>query len=153
DPSSQRWRHVLRIASVVSIVALVLLGSLATAIMVNPGLPTLSLAAAKEHLPRAPGSPAAVADRNARFARARARLEEHLKSSLPPQSVSASSKFERIAFYVNWDDNSWVSLKRNLDKIDTLMAEWLHLQDGSGQITVDDARKQDTALRYIREHR
>src|SRR5690348_7510611 len=121
DPSSRRWQHVLRVTAVLTTIALVLMGSLAIAVLTDPGLPKLSLEVAKDYGRRASAPRYTVAAREARFQQARKALEEHLKTSLPPLPATPHGKFERIAFFVNWDDNSWVSLKRNVGQIDTLV--------------------------------
>src|SRR5882757_6768455 len=104
DPSSRRWRQVLRVAVVVSVIVAVLLGSVLVAVSVNPGLPPLGLESGKEHVRRISAPRVTVAAREARFDVARKALDQHLKRSLPPLPVAPSGPFERIAFYVNWDD-------------------------------------------------
>ncbi|MES1190257.1 MAG: glycosyltransferase [Steroidobacter sp.] len=153
DPSAHRWRRVLRIATVGVIIVIILLASVMIAVSINPGLPPLALTNTRLTGKRADISPATAAAREVRFEAARKALEQHLRKSLPPIPKAPRGQFERVAFYVNWDDNSWVSLKRNLGNFDTLIAEWLHLSDKTGNIIVDDAHKQDMALRYIRARR
>ena len=153
DPSSRRWRQVLRVGTVVALITFILLGSVLVAVSINPGLPPLGLENTKDHSRRSNIPRVTVAAREARFENARKALEQHLRRSLPPLPIAPHGQFERIAFYVNWDDNSWVSLKRNVGNIDTLIAEWLHLSDVTGQVSVDDAHKQDIALRYVRARR
>ena len=152
DPSSRRWQRVLRAGTVVSLIAMILLGSVLLAISINPGLPGLGLENSRAHTPRLTPR-VATAARDARFETAREALEQHLKNSLPVLPATPRSQFERIAFYVNWDDNSWVSLKHNVGNIDTLIAEWLHLSDAGGQVRIDDSKQQDIVLRYVRAQR
>jgi len=52
------------------------------------------------------------------------------------------SNTRRFAFYVNWDPNSFFSLRTNAANIDVLLPEWLHLTDETGAIERDDARQQ-----------
>jgi spore germination protein YaaH len=54
---------------------------------------------------------------------------------------------------VNWDDNSFTSLKQNIEYLDKLMPEWLHLRSEDGEIAVDNEVKQQKALTYIKQHR
>jgi hypothetical protein len=42
-------------------------------------------------------------------------------------SPAAAASVRHFAFYVNWDELSFTSLKRNAASFDTLIAEWLHL--------------------------
>lgn len=153
DPSKRRWRRVSRVIALVAIVVTVLLGTIAIGIFVHPGLPRLELPSGHASgLKRISSKPATTAQESA-FRAAKHDLRQYLMHSLPPLSPIATNKFERIAFYVNWDDNSWVSLKRNLDDIDTITAEWLHLADGSGAVALDEPTKQKTVLEYLRRHR
>ena len=153
DPSSQRWRRIWRLSLVVLVIAGILLGTVLVGIAVKPGLPHLTLESgtARKGHPNAPAGTTAA--REARYLNARSALEQHQRRSLPPIPATPHDKFERIAFFVNWDDNSWVSLKRNVADIDTLVAEWLHLGDAAGNIKIDDARRQPTILRYVRQKR
>ena len=43
-----------------------------------------------------------------------------------------------VGFYVNYDDTSYVSLKRNIDKLDWLAPEWVRLSDDSSSSLVLD---------------
>ena len=73
------------------------------------------------------------------FRRAESDLHGYLAASRRPPAVGGTkNRFERIAFFVNWDDNSLVSLRHNLPDIDTLVPEWLHLMDAGGTIREDD---------------
>lgn len=74
-----------------------------------------------------------------------------VKSSNNPVRDNYSPK--TIAFYVNWDETSFTSLKKNLPDIDELVPEWLHLISADGTIVIDNPKKQDEALSYIRQVR
>ena len=50
-------------------------------------------------------------------------------------------------FYVNWDDNSFSSLKQHLSSLTELDAEWLHFS--SGGLTQDDPVKAAALLAYL----
>ncbi|HEX2583728.1 MAG TPA: glycosyltransferase [Steroidobacteraceae bacterium] len=153
DPTTHRWRRVMRMVTVAAVIVIILLGSVMVAVSINPGLPPLALDNTKVYGKRAEMTPATIAAREVKFEAARKALDQHLRKSLPPVPAVPRGQFERVAFYVNWDDNSWVSLKRNVGNIDTLIAEWIHLSDAQGNVIVDDAHKQDIALTYIRKHR
>jgi len=58
-----------------------------------------------------------------------------------------------IGFYVDWDDTSFSSLQNNINNLDELIPEWLHLGDGNGNIVVDDQTIQDKTLAYISQNR
>src|SRR5205085_11828746 len=55
-----------------------------------------------------------------------------------------------VGFYVNWDDSSYASLKRNLNELDWLVPEWIRLQDGDDPVVRDFAPK---ALDLVRRER
>lgn len=57
-----------------------------------------------------------------------------------------------LAFHVNWDKNSLVSLKANIGSIDVLVPEWLHLSSG-GSVSVDDPERMDSTLALIRSEK
>ena len=54
-----------------------------------------------------------------------------------------------IGFYVNWDDSSYVSLKRNIDRLDWLVPEWVRLSgDPKDPLVLDFAQN---AIDYIQQ--
>ena len=70
-----------------------------------------------------------------------------------PLPAVSPDKTEVIGFYVDWDDNSFTSLKQNFSHIDKLIPEWLHLTDASGTIAPDDPMKQQEAVDFLRSNR
>src|SRR5262249_12979185 len=79
----------------------------------------------------------------------------------PPPSIPApivpTSRPLSIGFYINWDESSYESLKRNLDHLDWVIGEWSHLQDAttgtSPLVTEMQADATLMAVNYIRETR
>jgi peptidoglycan-N-acetylglucosamine deacetylase len=67
-------------------------------------------------------------------------------SPVPPASPNNT---QVIGFYVDWDDNSFTSLKQNISHIDELIPEWLHLTGANGTIAPDDLIKQKEATDFI----
>ena len=55
-----------------------------------------------------------------------------------------------IGFYVNWDDSSFASLKRNLDSLDWVVPEWIRLSGSPDPLVLDLDQK---ALQLIRDNR
>jgi peptidoglycan-N-acetylglucosamine deacetylase len=153
DPTKQRYRYSLRIAGILIVLVAVMLGAVLVAINIQPGMPQLGLQSAQERARHPAGPKGTIAAREARFAKAKQALQQNLQRSLPPLPERTNSRFERIAFFVNWDDNSWVSLKRNVGNIDSLIAEWLHLQSASGDVLVDDAKVQQKVLDFVHAQR
>jgi peptidoglycan-N-acetylglucosamine deacetylase len=59
------------------------------------------------------------------------------------------STYKRMAFFVNWDEKSFLSLQKNIQNIDVLIPEWLHLGD-SGAIIPDDTQIQQKTEEFIK---
>jgi peptidoglycan-N-acetylglucosamine deacetylase len=54
-----------------------------------------------------------------------------------------------IGFYVNWDDSSYISLKRNIDRLDWLVPEWIRLSgDEESPLVLDFDQN---AIEYIQQ--
>ncbi len=74
----------------------------------------------------------------------------------PPAVASTGASQTKplaIGFYVNWDDSSYSSLKRNIDQLDWVVPEWIRLQDApdGGDPLVRDIDV--PALNLMRERR
>ena len=163
DPEQKRWPRLRRGALATGLVLSVLIGVLVTSILVNPVLPALrlpsvSLLPSSSHLapPRAPLLLPAreralrEAKRKLGFERRRqALLRRAPKPATPPPAGAPIT----AGFYVNWDDASMSSLRRNLDHLDLLIPEWLHLDASDGSITLDDPPQQKRVLELVRASR
>jgi cellulose synthase/poly-beta-1,6-N-acetylglucosamine synthase-like glycosyltransferase/peptidoglycan/xylan/chitin deacetylase (PgdA/CDA1 family) len=55
---------------------------------------------------------------------------------------TAAARASRYGYFVNWDDNSFSSLKRNAQSLDGLFVEWLHLSGSMGALTRSDPGKE-----------
>jgi len=53
-------------------------------------------------------------------------------SQVRAAALDAARVAARYAYLVNWDDNSFSSLKRNARQLDYLIVEWLHLEGAGG---------------------
>ncbi len=73
----------------------------------------------------------------------------------PLQAVTpaAPARGEVIGFYVDWDQNALASLQQNINSLDKLIPEWLHLADASGSLTPDDPDVQQQTLDFIKINR
>ena len=65
---------------------------------------------------------------------------------LPPaqaqnESLGPEQKSLTIGFFVNWDDASMSSFDRNLDRLDMIIAEWLHLASDDGSLRENDPNR------------
>lgn len=58
-----------------------------------------------------------------------------------------------IGFYVNWDDTSFSSLQKNINSLDELIPEWLHLGNENGDLSIDDQAIQDKTMAFVSQNR
>lgn len=126
----------LALSVVVTGLAIIFIAS----VLANPVLPSLSLR------PKPPNIPANPVERKAK--KAQAELQRALATTKyivpgkrrsrvplvpPPPSVPApvipATRPLSVGFFINWDESSYESLKRNLDHLDWVVAEWSHLQN------------------------
>jgi cellulose synthase/poly-beta-1,6-N-acetylglucosamine synthase-like glycosyltransferase/peptidoglycan/xylan/chitin deacetylase (PgdA/CDA1 family) len=157
-----------------AVVVTVLTGGLILSIFVNPILPHLELRSAS-FLPHPPDLkpklPKLVVTRRQQKAQ---RAEEELKhaikaktaaqnkSKLAHSSGASQSTFNtttnplRVGFFVNSDDSSYSSLKRNIGQLDWVVPVWLYLQDGADplfreidQNALDLMRRERPDLRIV----
>lgn len=145
-------------------------------VLANPALPTFKLHQVSvlprtdDLKPKAPNVPANPSEQKAR--KSQAELQRALantkrivpgkrRSQIPvvpppavlPAPIVPSARPLSIGFYINWDDSSYESLKRNLDHLDWVIPEWVHLHDapeGSNPLVTD---VDVPALNWIRETR
>ena len=75
----------------------------------------------------------------------------HLNNKIASLTGETNNLIDMYAFYVERDDAAFTSLRLNLDKIDTLVPEWLNLT-ASGMIELNPDKANRT-LSYIRSHR
>jgi cellulose synthase/poly-beta-1,6-N-acetylglucosamine synthase-like glycosyltransferase/peptidoglycan/xylan/chitin deacetylase (PgdA/CDA1 family)/spore germination protein YaaH len=109
-------------------------------VFANPVLPSLNLRPQRPILPKNPSERKA---RNAQadLQRALAKTQyvvpgkrrAHIAIVPPPPTVPApvipTTRPLAVGFFINWDESSYESLKRNLDHLDWVVAEWSHLQN------------------------
>lgn len=162
DPARKRWPRVkagaFAAAALISTALLVLVGS----VLLNPALESLSLPSAR-FLPHrrhtTPPLPRPSRRRDARLARLKRILAREIRAGKhrPPLAAKAVSPQpsvpKAIGFFVNWDDASLSSLRKNSGNLDLLIPEWLHLTDGVGGIRQDSPDKTAQALHFLRTRR
>src|SRR5215213_418487 len=104
--------------------------------------------------PKAPNLPANPSERKAR--KAQVELQHALattkyvapgkrRSRIPvvpppptvPGPIVPTTRPLSVGFFINWDESSYESLKRNLDHMDWVVAEWSHLQDDANPLATD----------------
>ncbi len=123
------------LAAFLGLVGTVFLVSVST----SPALPSVKLNMERQYL-----SVLAVAHRippraapSINLAHARSRVD------------NATSGTPRLAFYVNWDKNSFLSLRASANQLDGLLPEWLHLAGEDGEVELDDEREQQNVSAWI----
>lgn len=173
DPKGRRWRRVSRTSLLLTITTTILVIIFISSVLINPLLPELNLKPVPG-LPRSEDTrlqpPQPPTTRRARKAQQAAEeLKEKLEKTryvpanrpsqmrvAPPPSEQISPESKEgtkplaIGFYVNWDDSSYASLKRNLTQLDWVIPEWIRLQDGDDPLVRDIDPK---ALDFIRRER
>ena len=174
DPEGRRWRRVRRTWLALAIIVTALAAIFIASVFANPVLPKFNLrqvASLPQSLdlkPKAPNVPANPSEQKAR--KSQAELQRALAATklmpgkrrsqipiVPPPSIPApavpSSRPLSVGFYVNWDDSSYESLKRNLNHLDWVIPEWVHLDnvaEGANPLATD---VHAPALNWIRENR
>ncbi len=164
DPAHKRWPRLRLGIALIALIVTLLLGGLFLSILVGPALPTLSLPGVSflphgiHPVPSVPRlSPERPLTRRERaLSRAKTKLEHERELNLQQLLAQAHkmsadpNKQLSIGFFVNWDDSSMSSLKHNLDSLDMVIPEWLHLEDANGSVREDDPDRQTQVTGYIR---
>jgi Glycosyltransferases, probably involved in cell wall biogenesis len=179
DPKGRRWRRVKRTWLFFAIVVTGLAAVFIASVLANPVLPSFNLRQldilpkTSDLKPKAPNVPANPVEQKAKKAQAELQRETaKLKHVVPgkrrsqlqivpppvalPTPIIPTSRPLSIGFYVNWDDSSYESLKRNLDHLDWVIPAWVTLQDitatNSNPIVLD-LQNGVEALNLIRDTR
>ena len=161
DPGNKRWPRIKAGAFLAAALVSAALVVLVFSVLVNPALESLSLPSAR-FLPHRnhtePPLPKAPAFQDARLAKLKRVLAKEIrakKHALPLKSQPADPAHtpQSIGFFVNWDDASLSSLKKNCANIDLLIPEWLHLTDAAGGIREDSPDKTKEVLAFLRENK
>lgn len=176
DPEGRRWRRVRRLWLVASIAVTALAAIFIASVLANPVLPSFNLRSltslphAVELKPKRPNIPANLSERKARKAQAEvqralattkyvvpAKRRSHIPVVPAPPAVPApivpATRPLSVGFFINWDESSYESLKRNLDHLDWVIAEWSRLRDvpdGTNPLATD---VHAPALNWIRLNR
>ena len=144
DPDGRRWRRVRRIWLALSVLVTALAIVFIASVFANPVLPNFNLRSLaglpqkvdlKDLKPKAPNLPANPSERKARKAQAdlqgalartkyvvpgkrRAHIPVVPAPPTVPAPVVPATRPVSVGFFVNWDESSYESLKRNLDHLD-----------------------------------
>jgi cellulose synthase/poly-beta-1,6-N-acetylglucosamine synthase-like glycosyltransferase/peptidoglycan/xylan/chitin deacetylase (PgdA/CDA1 family)/spore germination protein YaaH len=71
-------------------------------------------------------------------------------SQLRAAAIDGARTAQRYAYLVNWDDNSFSSLRRNARALDYLIVEWLHLEGAAGDLAQDAPAKQALVMDWLK---
>lgn len=168
DPDHKRWPRLRFGIVIAALVLSLLMGTLAMSILIGPALPSLNLPGVSflphgiHSVPDVPNlSPErplthrerALRNAKTKLVRERERNLKQLLAQAQKTAPDTSRQQMAIGFFVNWDDSSMSSLKQNLDSLDMVIAEWLHLADESGALREDDPNRQAQVSDYIRSRR
>ena len=165
DPAHKRWPRLRLGITLIGLVLSLLLGALVLSVLASPILPALHLPGSSLLPTGAHAVPAvpALAPELPLTRRERALRETELKlrrqqerdlRQLLTQPHKANHALNThtlaVGFFVNWDDASMSSLKQNLDNLDMVIAEWLHLAAEDGSLRENDPARQTHVTDYIR---
>ncbi len=175
DPAGRRWRRVRSTWLALAILVTGLIAVFIASVMVKPLLPVFDLraSAALPHpldlRPKPPSFPANPREQKAK--KAQEELQHALDKTkrvvpsrrpqemtiapppaIPPPAIPTSRPLA-IGFYINWDESSLSSLQRNLDHLDWVVPQWVHLQNPSIDGSPIGVELHAPALNLIRETR
>ncbi|MCE5243946.1 MAG: hypothetical protein LLF99_12180, partial [Desulfobacteraceae bacterium] len=165
DPANKRWPRLRFGMALAALIFTLVLGTLALGILAGPALPTLSMPRVSflQHgihsVPNIPHlSPArpltrrerALKKTKAKLAKERERNFRQLLAEAYKMPPGLTHRQLAVGYLVNWDDSSMGSLKQNLDSLDMVIPEWLHLAEENGSVREDDPDRQAQATDYIR---
>ncbi|BAU27076.1 poly-beta-1,6 N-acetyl-D-glucosamine synthase [Aneurinibacillus soli] len=131
DDSGRRWSLIKRLGIVFGIASVLVLCVFGFSLNSDPSLPRLSF---NENSKFALISPI-IEKINERSLIAQLKEEEKkhptfqldFKKHHKDNKVQSSGQKEVYGFYVNWDENSKISLKKNIRSLTTVIPEWYHL--------------------------
>ena len=145
DPGGTRWRRIRGLALGLGVLSTILAVVLIVGVLVPPVLPDVGRGL------RSPGAigsaPRFALSRSARerlAARRRLFVARVSRQALrgarrptalelprdPTRRTPTPDKTLSVGFFVNWDDNSFVSLKAHVNQLDWVVCEWLFLAPG-----------------------
>jgi cellulose synthase/poly-beta-1,6-N-acetylglucosamine synthase-like glycosyltransferase/peptidoglycan/xylan/chitin deacetylase (PgdA/CDA1 family)/spore germination protein YaaH len=154
DPTGRRATHVSRLALIAGVVSTLFVVACAVSLFIGPSMSGLHLggqnralhpltgvkAAAPELLKQAAKLAAEVRAKQKQLHLPRAHTVRSNAAHAPPLLLDKpANRALSIAFYVNWDDSSYPSLKRALPTLDWVIPTWLSVSgpDMALQTSID----------------
>ena len=142
DPSGLRAYIVSAIYWTILFLVCVVITCLLASSIAGPSLPSL-------HLSRPPARRIGEARAGPRFSANEPVLDPaHARAATNSAAIAAT----RYGYLVNWDDNSFSSLKRNASSLDVAIVEWLHAIGPSGTLTRSDPGKEALLRKWVRSN-
>lgn len=117
DPAKRRWSIVKRMAAGFTILLVLISAIFIESLTANPEFFELELDDPKS----------GIEPINTPLSEKELALPIQKIDSSPVKNKPVSARQEVYGFYVNWDENSKVSFKQNIESITTLIPEWLQL--------------------------
>ena len=158
DPHQRRWLWFTRLGRAIGIFASLALIAVVGTVLVNPALPSLGLppvAPLPQHrlLPPRPERPPKLGERKLEATKLELRNERLRSASAVRVAPPTPRPTDLYAFFVNWDDTSFTSLKQNIGRIDVLVPEWLHLGDENGNLIENNPPRRQEVLDFVKLRR
>ena len=137
---SGRRSLLVQVALVLLVGSVAFLGTVfVVSIVSSPALPSVALRLEQQYAPTPPSRPVVLSADQPELNLTHIRAGSHERPSPVP----------RLGFYVNWDENSFVSLRDNAAKLDVLVPEWFHLLSATGDVGLDDPAKQKNTQLWL----
>ncbi len=156
DPDKKRWPRIrLSVVIVISVISLIL-GLLAFSIISAPVLSSLQLGQAAQIFGKGnhPVRQALLGQYNQRLARTKLALAREIRHSNQIKTLAPrNSSTKTIGYYVNWDPSSLNSLATNINSLDVVIGEWLHLSGSDGSVVIDTSGSYTAALDLIHKRK
>lgn len=162
DPRGRRWRHVRRTYLALGVIATAVIAVFIASVLAKPQLPPFNLRIPRLKPPVVQKALKAQEDLKKEIATTAAQPAKRpqlMSIASPPLPVSIPppgqfrTKPLSIGFYVNWDETSYASLKRNLDHLDWVVPQWAHLTDSASDGSPLAVELNAPALNLIRQQR
>ena len=159
DPNNRRWKRSVALLKCALALGACLVSIFAWNLWKNPDLPDPNLpnpfALSRLHSFVSPRPSSILKERGRNAVHAVRPPDSRLTSRLSkryPETLPRPNNRPLVAgFFVNWDDTSLTSLTRNMEKLDMLIPEWLHLSGDRGDISLNDIPLQERVRKLVSE--
>ncbi len=146
DPNRKRWRKFLAIVSITAELIFMLLGSIISMMVLQEKI-------SSGDFQNGTSDPRQISGKSSD--NSTPSPDGTVKNIFEaPSYLSSPSQNHRplaIAYFVNWDPNSYTSLKKNIGSIDILIPEWIHI--GSDySISMDNQKYQEEITKYVKDN-